>query len=43
MVDSEGHAFAGYLVSPDRPAIIIVRPDSAWEYLGTLFDARKVD
>lgn len=27
LIDSEGHAFAGYLVSPDKPTIVIVRPD----------------
>ena len=27
VVDSEGHAFTGYLVSQDKPTIFIVRPD----------------
>lgn len=54
MVDSEGHALAKYIVSPDKPTIIIVRPDGVVggivhgidgvrKYFGTVFDAHKVD
>ncbi|TFY63852.1 hypothetical protein EVJ58_g2993 [Rhodofomes roseus] len=29
VVDKGGHAYAGYLVSPEKPTIVIVRPDGA--------------
>lgn len=52
LVDSEGHAFAGYLVSPDKPTIVTVRPDGVvgsivygvdglQKYLGTVFNSRE--
>lgn len=53
LVDSEGHAFAGYRVSPDKPTIVIVRPDGVVggivygldgfrKYFRTVFDALEV-